>query len=237
MLIFPAIDILGGRCVRLSQGDYGQVKQYGEDPAEMAASFADAGAEWIHVVDLDAAKSGEPVNFAVLARLARTVRLPVQIGGGVRTLEYAERLLGAGFARVIVGTKLVQNLELAKTLFQVLGDRVVAGIDSKSGMVAVHGWTETSTLNAVEFAQKLQSLGCQRVIATDVATDGMLLGPNLELMKSYVASLSIPVIASGGVASLEDIFALKALGTEGAIVGKAIYEGRFSVGEALVAAC
>lgn len=235
MLIFPAIDILGGRCVRLSQGDYERVKTYNEDPAAVGRSFAEEGAAWIHVVDLDAAKSGRPENFEVLARLATSVDVPVQVGGGVRSLAYARQLLDAGIARVIVGTKLVQDLDFAEEVFRALGDKVVAGIDSKDGKVAVHGWTETSGLEAVSFAQKLEAIGCRRVIATDVATDGMLAGPNIELMKSYVQALSIPVIASGGVSGPADLVALATTGVEGAIVGKAIYEGRLTVGQALEA--
>lgn len=233
MLIFPAIDILGGRCVRLSQGDYGQVKTYGEDPVEVALEFEDQGAQWIHVVDLDAAKSGRPENFDLVTRLAHAVKAPVQIGGGVRSLEYAKRLLDGGVTRVIVGTKLVHDPDLAETLFRELGEQVVAGIDSKDGYVAVHGWTETSGQEAVGFAVQLQEAGCRRVIATDVATDGMLTGPNLSLMRSYVDRLTIPVIASGGVSSLDDLADLRKVGVEGSIVGKAIYENRFTVSEAI----
>ncbi len=233
MLILPAIDIRGGKCVRLTEGDYGREKVYGLDPAEVAASFQAQGAEWLHMVDLDGAKAGRPVNLDVVRAVRAAVDLKIELGGGIRTLQVAEEALEAGVNRVVVGTRLTQDEGAAKAFFEELGERVVAGIDTRNGRVAVQGWTETGDLDGIQFARRMEELGCKRVIFTDIARDGMLAGPNLEAMRAMASALSIPVIASGGVARLDDLPALAETGVEGAIVGKALYEGRFSVSEAI----
>lgn len=234
MLVIPAIDILQGRAVRLYQGDYTQVTDYG-DPIEVARRFADEGAEWLHLVDLDGAKLGAPENVSVIGTICNETELKVEVGGGVRTLSCAKMLIELGAKRVIVGTRLVQDESAASVMFSTLGARAVAGIDTRDGRVSTHGWVADSQRDGIEFAQHMQDLGCQRVIFTDVSTDGTLQGPNVEATRKMVEQLNIPVIASGGVSSLEDLDRLAESGVEGAIVGKALYEGRFTVSEALSA--
>jgi phosphoribosylformimino-5-aminoimidazole carboxamide ribotide isomerase len=238
MLILPAIDLLGGRCVRLIQGDYDRELPYDADPVEVAASFADAGVEWIHMVDLDGAKTGQPANLHIVESVAKQTAAKIEVGGGVRSLETAKRLLDAGAGRVVVGTKLVQDWELAQRFFEELGERVVAGIDARQGMVAVHGWREGSDLRAVDLATKVEAMGCHRIILTDIAKDGMMQGPNTELFLEVARSVKIPVIHSGGVATADDVRTLAKLdpAPEGAIVGRALYEGRVKLTELLSAA-
>lgn len=236
MVIFPAIDIRGGKCVRLTQGDYGRETVYGDDPVAQACAFVEQGATWLHVVDLDGARVGEPVNHQVIGRIAQAVTVPVQVGGGVRSLLAARRLLDSGAARVIVGTRLVHDRSLAETLFRELGDQVVAGIDGRRGRVAVSGWEEGTDLDVVAFAREMQDLGARRVIFTEIEVDGSLTGVALEATHRLAQALTIPVIASGGVGSLVDIAAvaeLEPVGVEGVIVGKALYDARFSLSQAL----
>lgn len=236
MLILPAIDIRGGLCVRLTQGDYAQERVYNSDPVEVAQSFEREGAQWIHIVDLDGAKSGEPTNWPIISEIAKRVGIPIEVGGGVRSLEAARRLLDAGASRVVVGTKLVQDPSLAQTMFDTLGEAVVAGIDARDGMVAVSGWTEQSRRSAVELAQQMATLGARRIILTDISKDGMLTGPNLMLLDEVSSSVAIPIINSGGIGSFADLELLyhRAIKRpEGVIVGRAIYEGRFTVREAV----
>jgi phosphoribosylformimino-5-aminoimidazole carboxamide ribotide isomerase len=233
VLILPAIDLLGGKCVRLTHGLYDQVKTYDQDPLAVGHGFIEAGAEWIHIVDLDAARSGDPANLSIIRDLARVLGAKLEVGGGVRSLERARALLDAGVARVVVGSKLVEDRDLAARMFDDLGEEVVAGIDSKDGKVAIHGWTAQTDWDTVSFCKELESAGARRVIVTDIARDGALQGANVEFMKAHVEALRIPVIASGGVTNLEDIRALTASGVEGAIVGKAIYEGRIDLSEAI----
>jgi phosphoribosylformimino-5-aminoimidazole carboxamide ribotide isomerase len=238
LLIIPAIDLRGGRCVRLTQGDYGRETIYDLDPVEVAQRFAAEGAEIVHVVDLDGAKSGSPANLEIVARIVREGGLPVEFGGGVRTLETARRVLDHGVQRVVVGSKLVQDAELSAQFFAELGEQVVAGIDAREGKVATIGWTETSEVTAVELALRVEAAGCRRIILTDIARDGELKGPNLDLLRDVVAVVKIPVIASGGVAVVEDLGLLRSAfpaGVEGVIVGKAIYENRFTVAQAVAA--
>lgn len=236
MVIFPAIDVRGGRCVRLTQGDYDRETTYAEDPVEQAHRFVAEGAAWLHVVDLDGAREGRPVNREPIARIAREAGVPVQVGGGIRSLETAEAWLAAGVARVIVGTVLARDEALAAQLFERFGERIVAGIDARSGAVAVAGWREAAGEETIGFARRMESLGARRVIYTEIGVDGSLNGIALEATDRLSKRLSIPVIASGGVGSLDDVAAAASLtdpGVEGLIVGKALYEGRFSLGAAL----
>lgn len=238
MLILPAIDLRGGKCVRLVQGDYSRETVYGEDPLDVAHQFEEEGARWIHIVDLDGARSGEPVNLPIVERIAKASKASLEFGGGVRSLEVARRVLAAGVKRVVIGTKLVSDPNFARGAFQELGDGVVAGIDARNGMVATDGWLETSETTAVGAAQRAEDMGARRLILTDIARDGMLTGPNVELLSQVMAAVRIPVIQSGGVSSIEDLEALARLGPagpEGVIVGKAIYEGKFSVKQAVSA--
>lgn len=232
MDLYPAIDIRSGRVVRLSQGDYEQETVYGENPVEVARAFADAGARWIHIVDLDAARSGDPVNRSVIGKVADAVagRADVQTGGGVRSVADALALADAGIRRVVMGSAAVAHPELVDRVAEHV--EVAVGLDHRAGTVAVHGWTEESELDLWS-ALDMFPLASAFVI-TDISRDGMLQGPDVTGLAAAVGRTSTPVIASGGVASLEDIDALAAIeGLSGIITGKAIYEGRFSVDDAL----
>ncbi|MEP7201030.1 MAG: HisA/HisF-related TIM barrel protein [Ilumatobacteraceae bacterium] len=232
--LFPAIDLSDGQVVRLTQGDYGNAKVYGSDPVAVARSFADAGATWIHVVDLDAARSGSPQNRSVVAEIASALigRALVQTGGGVRAVADAQQLADAGVARVVMGSAAIQRPELVEAATQVID--VAVGLDHRDGEVAVHGWTEGAGVTLDEALGWFPSASA--FVITDIARDGMLEGPDIDGLAAVAASSSAPVIASGGVASLADISALAAVpGIGGIITGKAIYEGRFTVAEALKA--
>ena len=234
--IYPAIDMRGGKCVRLLQGDYNQETVYGDSPFEMAKSFADAGAEWIHMVDLDGAKDGKRVNDRFVIEAAQKLDAKVQIGGGIRTEEDILHYLNNGVSRVIIGSVAVSNPEFAIEMIQKYGEKIAIGLDAKGGYVATHGWLDTSSVTAVELGKRLADAGAETFIFTDIATDGMLSGPNLVAVEKLAVETGKSVIASGGVSELADLRALKELvnqGVSGAIVGKAIYEGRFSVPEAL----
>ncbi|MBS1706135.1 MAG: 1-(5-phosphoribosyl)-5-[(5-phosphoribosylamino)methylideneamino]imidazole-4-carboxamide isomerase [Armatimonadetes bacterium] len=235
MLIIPAIDLIDNQCVRLYQGDYEQETRYDHSPVEMAKRFQDEGATWLHVVDLDGAKSGQPQHLNVLHDIVMQTELNVEFGGGVRSLETAKWALELGAKRVVIGTKLVQDQSLASTLFGSLGTKVVAGIDTRQGNVAIHGWTEDSGCPGVQFARMMQSMGCRRIIFTDVTTDGTMAGPNVHALKALQEALDIPIIASGGVGTLDDLRQLAGLGVEGVVVGKALYEREFTLKEAIEA--
>lgn len=230
--LYPAIDLRDGKVVRLLQGDYDQQTTYGDDPVAVAVSFADAGAQWIHVVDLDAARSGSPVNRPVVAAIARALggRAAVQTGGGVRTVGDAQSLADAGVARVVMGSAAVKDPSLVAAASQVVP--VAVGLDHRNGEVAVHGWTEGS---GVQLADALGWFpAAAAFVITDIARDGMLTGPDVDGLAAAARATSIPVIASGGVSSLADIAALRVVpGIGGIITGKAVYEGRFTVAEAL----
>lgn len=232
MLILPAIDLIEGRCVRLHQGDYAQETRYDQDPAELAAEWGKAGIDWVHVVDLEGAKAGTPKNLDAIRRICAVTSAKVEVGGGIRSRRDADAALEAGASRVILGSALLANRGEAVRILRDLGERAVVGLDCRDGKVAIHGWTETSHEDGVELARRLAPVGA-RFIVTDIATDGTLQGPNLALLKRFVQEVERPVIASGGVSSLDDLRALAPLGVEGAIVGKALYEGRFTVKQAL----
>ena len=235
MLIIPAIDIRGDKCVRLSQGDFARETVYAEDPVEVARRFYEEGAEWIHVVDLDGARTGRPANLGILHQIrAEGIPSKIEYGGGIRTIDSIESALSAGAERVVLGSALAESSEFARLCFK-FEEQVIAGIDTNQGKVAVHGWEDVTDFTCVEFAESLVELGCKRIIWTDIATDGMLEGPNISELSQLIAKLPVPVIASGGVSSVEDLLAIAATGAEAAIVGRAIYEGRFSVIDALAA--
>ena len=245
MDLYPAIDLRGGRCVRLVQGDYGRETVYGDDPAEVARSFAAAGARWIHVVDLDAARTGTPTNRAAVAAVVAAVDVPVQSGGGVRDLAAAGALFDVGVSRVVVGTAAVTDPELVPALCAQYPGRVAVGLDHRRAgtgrEVATHGWTAGSGRDLVEMAEALGVMGVAALVVTDIDRDGMLAGPDVAGLAAVLAATGADVIASGGVGSLEDLGRLKAVEAggrriAGVIVGKAIYEGRMTVAEA-VAAC
>jgi len=239
VVILPAIDLLEGRCVRLRQGDYAQRTEYGEDPLRVALAYRDAGAAWVHIVDLDGARSGSPSprHLRTVAEIARESGLSLQFGGGIKSRAAVEEALAAGVRRFVIGSALARDPDLAAWCFERYQAEAVGGIDCKDGRVATHGWTQDSGRAAEDLARVAARLGARRLVVTDIATDGMLAGPNLDLLRRVHQAAALPVIASGGVSCLDDLRALAALGSaiEGAIVGKALYEGRFSLTEALAA--
>ncbi|HWH35160.1 MAG TPA: 1-(5-phosphoribosyl)-5-[(5-phosphoribosylamino)methylideneamino]imidazole-4-carboxamide isomerase [Acidimicrobiales bacterium] len=236
--LYPAIDLRGGRCVRLHQGDYGAETVYGDDPLALAQSFAAAGAPWVHMVDLDAARTGEPANRDAIAAVARAVPARIQAGGGVRDEDAAAALLDAGVARVVLGTAAVSAPDLVARLVARHRGRVAVGLDARSGQVAVQGWTEGAGVELLDEARRFDALGVAALVVTEITRDGTLAGPDLEGLAAVLAVTEVDVVASGGVGSLDDLAALAALRAgrrrlAGAIVGKALYEGAFTVSEAL----
>ncbi|TDL32544.1 1-(5-phosphoribosyl)-5-[(5-phosphoribosylamino)methylideneamino]imidazole-4-carboxamide isomerase [Jeotgalibacillus sp. S-D1] len=235
-MIYPAIDMRDGKCVRLTQGDYNQETIYGDSPFDMAKQFVDEGAEWIHMVDLDGAKDGKRINDEYVLRVVNELPAKVQVGGGIRTEEDVVHYLNQGVDRVIIGSLAVTNPELVKEWLAKYGDRIAIGLDAKDGYVATHGWIETSTLRAVDLGKELADAGAKTFIFTDIATDGMLTGPNVDAVIELAEATGAEIIASGGVSSLEDLRILQAVsgsGVTGAIVGKAIYTNKFTVKEAV----
>jgi phosphoribosylformimino-5-aminoimidazole carboxamide ribotide isomerase len=238
MQIIPAIDLLDGQCVRLHQGDYDQVTRFSDDPVAQALSWQEQGAERLHLVDLDGARSGEPVNDAAIKAITAALAIPVQLGGGVRSAERAEELLAAGLERVILGTVALEQPELVKQLARTHPGRIVVGIDARDGQVATRGWLETSSIEATALARELSACGIAAIISTDIATDGTLAGPNLDALRAMAAASAVPVIASGGIGTLEHLLSLlplQSLGVSGVIVGRALYDGRVNLAEALQA--
>lgn len=233
--LYPAIDMRGGKCVRLLQGDYTQETIYGDSPFDMACQFAADGAEWIHMVDLDGAKDGKRINDRFVIEAAQKLQnVKIQIGGGIRTQEDIEHYLEGGVDRVIIGSIAVSEPEFAMDMIKKYGEKIAVGIDAKNGCVATHGWLETSGVKAIELARRFADAGAATFIFTDIATDGMLTGPNIAAVSEMAEATGKNVIASGGVSSLADLEALaKSNGVGGAIVGKAIYEKRFTLKEAL----
>ncbi|MBE7030319.1 MAG: 1-(5-phosphoribosyl)-5-[(5-phosphoribosylamino)methylideneamino]imidazole-4-carboxamide isomerase [Ruminococcaceae bacterium] len=237
MIIYPAIDMIGGKCVRLTQGRYDDVTVYGDDPVAVAKGWQEQGAQWVHLVDLDGAKSGKSENLAVVEKIAATLSVPVQLGGGIRDMAAVERCLSCGVSRVILGTKAVQDRTFLAKVLEKYGDKIAVGIDAKDGYCATDGWEKVSALTAVEFAKDAASLGARTIIYTDIATDGMLSGPNLSAMREMAAAVpQVGVIASGGVSSAKDITALLDTGVAGAITGRALYTGNLTLADALKAA-
>ena len=241
MDLYPAIDLRGGRCVRLAQGDYGRETVYGDDPVAVARGFAAAGAPWIHVVDLDAARTGVPANRAVVAAVAAAVDIPVQTGGGVRDDASADALLGAGVRRVVVGTAALDDPAWVRRLAARHPGRVAVGLDARGRDVAVRGWVDGSGQDLVDVARRFADAGVAALVVTEIGRDGMLAGPALDQLGEVLAATGLDVVASGGVGSLDDLRALAGLDVggrrlAGAIVGRALYEGAFTLPEALAAA-
>jgi phosphoribosylformimino-5-aminoimidazole carboxamide ribotide isomerase len=235
MTIYPAVDIREGKCVRLLRGAFDETTVYGGDPLAMAEKWAAQGARFLHLVDLDGARYGKSENRAIILEIARKLKIPVQTGGGVRTLADAEELLSGGAARVILGTAAVKNPELVALAAKEYGARIAVGVDAKNGEAAVEGWEETSGLDAVSFARRAAEKGVETIIYTDISTDGTLAGPNVAAARRMAESLAgrARVIASGGVGTTADIAALRPAGVEGVIVGKALYAERFTLAEAI----
>ena len=235
MVLFPAIDILSGKAVRLYKGDYNAETVYSERPWEFAEDFVDKGCSAIHIVDLDGAKSGETVNIDTVKRIAAVKGLYSEIGGGIRNMETVSRYLEAGVDRVILGTAALKDPWFLKNALREYGDRIAVGVDLKDGKVAVKGWLETSNKDGIEFLKELEDLGVEGVIVTDISRDGAMKGTNLDLYGRIKEEVSLKVTASGGVSTIEDIVALKSMGLYGAIIGKAYYTGAIKLKEALEA--
>ncbi|TAH66536.1 MAG: 1-(5-phosphoribosyl)-5-[(5-phosphoribosylamino)methylideneamino]imidazole-4-carboxamide isomerase [Rhodopseudomonas palustris] len=236
MMLFPAIDLKNGQCVRLEQGDMDRATVFNLDPAAQAQSFAAQGFEYLHVVDLDGAFAGKPMNAQAVEAMLKVVKMPVQLGGGIRNLETIEAWLAKGVTRVIIGTAAVRDPALVKEAAKKFPGRVAVGLDARDGNVAVEGWAETSTVSALDIAQRFEDAGVAAIIFTDIARDGLLKGLNLDATIALAEAISIPVIASGGFASIDDVKALlspRAKKLAGAIVGRALYDGRLDPAQAL----
>ncbi|MGM0508385.1 MAG: 1-(5-phosphoribosyl)-5-[(5-phosphoribosylamino)methylideneamino]imidazole-4-carboxamide isomerase [Fusobacteriota bacterium] len=237
MIIFPAIDIKNGKCVRLEKGDFNKEKVFSENPVEIAKKFQNAGAEYIHIVDLDGALKGKSQNQEVIQEIKKSVNIKLELGGGIRKLEHIEKWLDLGIDRVILGTVAIKNPELVGKAVKKFGsDKIVVGIDSKKGMVAIKGWVEVSEKKTLDLVKEMEDLGVQTIIYTDIDKDGMLEGISLDHIKEIIENSSINIVVSGGVSSIEDIKILKKLNNskiEGVITGKAIYENKLDLNEAI----
>ena len=233
MILYPAIDLVGGKAVRLYKGDYAQMTVYSDDPLSVAKEFQKAGAKRMHLVDLEAAKSGIPANAATIRAIAENTDLFLEVGGGIRNMEILETYLSLGVDRAILGTAAVTDPQFLEEAVKKYGDKVAVGVDLKDGFVAIKGWTETSELTAEAFFEKMQTLGVKTVICTDISRDGAMKGTNRDLYKALSEKFSIDLIASGGVSTIEDIRALKEMGLSGAIIGKAYYTGAIDLKDAL----
>lgn len=227
MLLYPAIDLMDGKAVRLRQGRAGDKTVYSDDPPAVAGEWESRGGDWLHVVDLDAAFTGHQANLETVRRMASAIKIPLQLGGGIRDEAAVERALSAGAARVVIGTRAVESPDfVASAVKRFGGDRIAIGIDARDGMAAVKGWSQTSEVGALELAVQAAALGVAAVVYTDIATDGMLRGPNLTAMRGMVESVACPVIASGGVSNAGDLVALENIeGLAGAIIGRALFDG------------
>ena len=236
MIIFPAIDILGGKCVRLFKGLFDQKTVFADDPLEMALKWQDAGAKYLHLVDLDGARTGTPSNLPVIEKIASKIKIPIQLGGGIRNLQTIDSFLNIGITRVILGSIAVKNPDLVALACEKYDEQIVVGIDAKDSLVQIEGWGVSGNIKAEELAQKMSALGVRRIIYTDISRDGVLSGVNVESTVKLAEAAKIKVIASGGVKEIEDITNLKKVadkGIEGVIVGKAIYTGSLDLVEAL----
>jgi phosphoribosylformimino-5-aminoimidazole carboxamide ribotide isomerase len=233
LTLYPAIDLKDGRCVRLRRGAMDEATVYASDPAAQARAWQDAGFSWLHVVDLNGAFAGRPVNAAAVAAILSTVTIPVQLGGGIRDMAGIETWLAAGVRRVILGSAAVKNPALVRQACRAFPGRIVVGIDARDGKVATEGWSQTSAFSAGELARSFEGAGVAAIIYTDIGRDGMLSGPNVEQTVALANAVEVPVIASGGVASLEDLTELRDAGIPGVILGRALYDGRVDPAQAL----
>jgi phosphoribosylformimino-5-aminoimidazole carboxamide ribotide isomerase len=233
MKIFPAIDLFGGKAVRLFKGDYNQMTVYSDNPVSVALDFKGKGAEWIHLVDLEGAKSGLTPNIETVKNIVEKSGLKAEIGGGIRSLEVIEKYISIGVQRVILGTSAVTDREFLVNALKKYGDKIAVGVDIKDGVVAIKGWTEKSQFTAIEFCKEMQDLGVKTIISTDISKDGAMQGANHDLYKELSQKLSIDIIASGGVSSMQDVIRLKEQGVYGAIIGKAYYTGAIQLEQAV----
>jgi phosphoribosylformimino-5-aminoimidazole carboxamide ribotide isomerase len=234
MEIIPAIDIRGGKCVRLYQGDYNQETVFNENPVTTALSWFSQGARWLHIVDLDGAVDGKPRNIEVVEEIIKETSLFIELGGGIRQKETVEKLLSHGVSRIILGTAVIENRELVKKLFQQFGEAIVVSLDARDGKIAIHGWQKNTVVEALELSREMVDAGASRLIYTDIKRDGTLTEPNFDMIGRLLVQAKVPVVVAGGVSKLADLQRLKELGAEGAIIGKALYTGDINLGEAII---
>lgn len=233
MLIIPAIDIRNGKCVRLTQGDFENEKIYCDDPVTVAKQWEAQGADILHVVDLDGAKNGNPANLDIIKKIAKSIRIPIQIGGGVRNKETVETLLSVGIYRIVLGTIALENLDELKNILKEFSEQIAVGLDAENGRLMKKGWIEKSNEGTIATALELERLGVKRFIYTDITKDGTLTEPNYKEIANITKNIIVPVIASGGITTIASIELLKSIGVEGVIIGKALYEGKIDLKEAL----
>ncbi|MDA0353561.1 MAG: 1-(5-phosphoribosyl)-5-[(5-phosphoribosylamino)methylideneamino]imidazole-4-carboxamide isomerase [Chloroflexi bacterium] len=234
--MIPAIDIRDGRCVRLEQGDYDRETVFGDDPVKMAVRWAALGAKRIHVVDLDGARDGSQANAEVVRRIVQTVDSAIQYGGGIRDIPTLERTLESGVSRVVIGTAAVKDPQMLRDAVAVAGDHLIVSVDAREGLVSLQGWTESTDISALALIERLQGMGVQRVVYTDIMRDGVKGGPSFTMYDRLTAETSVKVIAAGGVSSIEDLRRLREAGVDGAIIGRALYRGELDLSEAIAAA-
>ena len=236
MYIIPAIDLESGKCVRLIQGEYHRRIIYEDDPVKQACRFIAAGAKWLHIVDLDGARIGKPVNTAVISAIAAAAKIKIEVGGGIRDEDDLKQLLDMGIDRVVIGTKATSDYDWFSKIVRKFGGKFALGLDARGAKVASHGWTHNSSKTLLEFAVEASALPLAAIIYTDITKDGMMAGPNLERTKSIAKAVKVPVVASGGVSSIADIEKLAKLNLEGAIIGRSLYEGTLDLADAIKAA-
>ncbi|MCY6356267.1 1-(5-phosphoribosyl)-5-[(5-phosphoribosylamino)methylideneamino]imidazole-4-carboxamide isomerase [Clostridium sp. ZS2-4] len=233
MIILPAIDLREGKCVRLYQGKFEASEVVGENPVEVALSFKESGAEYIHMVDLDGALNGEIKNLNIISEVVKKVEIPVELGGGIRDMKTIDMLIESGVARVILGTAALNNPELVKEAVKKYGEKIAVGIDAKDEKVAVNGWLDISSVDYIEFAKEMEKIGVETIIFTDISKDGTLQGPNLEQLGKLQKNVNCSIIASGGIKDIDDLKAINEMGIYGAITGKAIYSGNIDLKEGI----
>ena len=234
MEIIPGIDIKGGKCVRLYQGDYDQETVFNEDPVTAALTWYSQGARWLHIVDLDGAAAGKPQNMAVVEEITKESGLLVELGGGIRQEEVAEKLLHQGVSRVILGTAAIENRELVKKLCQQFGEAIVVSLDARDGKIAIHGWQKDTVFEVVQLSREMVDAGVRRFVYTDIKRDGTLTEPNFNMINRLLVEANVPIIVAGGISKLEHLRRIKELGAEGAIIGKALYTGDINLSEAII---
>jgi phosphoribosylformimino-5-aminoimidazole carboxamide ribotide isomerase len=234
MEIIPAIDIRGGKCVRLYQGDYNQETVFAENPVTAALTWYSQGARWLHIVDLDGASTGEPRNMGVVEEIMKEGRLLIELGGGIRQEDVAGKLLSQGVSRIILGTAAIENRELVEKLCQQFGEAIAVGLDARDGRIAIHGWQKNTAVDVLRLSREMVDAGAKRFIYTDIKKDGTLTGPNFDMISRLLAEADVPVIVAGGISKAEHLQRLKELGAEGAVIGKALYTGDINLGEAII---
>ena len=234
MEIIPAIDIRGGKCVRLYQGDYNQETVFAEDPVTAALTWYSQGARWLHIVDLDGAVAGKPQNMEVVEEIIKESGLLIELGGGIRQEDVAENLLRQGVSRIILGTAAIENRELVKKLCQQFGEAIAVSLDARDDSIAIHGWQKNTVFKVLRLSREMVDAGVRRLIYTDIKKDGTLTAPNFDMISRLLAEANVPIIVAGGVSRLEHLRKLKELGAEGAIIGKALYTGDINLGEAII---